>query len=204
MALTEKEIEKIEDEYYLALGKFVDAFASAEKWIHLAFFKFSKMKLDMVMAIKGGMRVSDLAPLTRRVLVINKFPKKTQREVDNCLNQFNLISTFRDRVLHRGASITDDGKYESTNFATMKSYDLLEQVNFDVNTIRDATADLLRIGVRIAQTSYPDLKSADPRVHMRYVHLPWLYKSVELKTPNRLPPAKPRTPSRHKKASRTK
>jgi hypothetical protein len=189
-------------QYFEALGKFVNAFARAEAFTHFVFPTFSKLPPTMAMAVKGGMRLSDLMPIIRRVMEINDFEDEARTEVDTLFTQLNEISIFRDRILHRGAEMLPDGTFESHNHATMKAIENLEIVKFTLEDIQGATSDLSRIALRIAMFMSKD-DDLDEAV-MQYLYAPWRYKPVTLEKPNQPRPTRrparprPRRPSRGK------
>src|SRR5688572_25205081 len=92
-------------QYFEALGKFVNAFAKSEAFTHMLFPTLAKVTTRMAMALKGGMRLSDLMPIIRRVMEINNFDAGARSEIDALFTQLNEISIFRDRILHRGADM---------------------------------------------------------------------------------------------------
>lgn len=174
---------KLRQEYLATLGEFVDTYASIESLVHHSFRLFAKMNSEMAMAIKGAMRLSDLMTLIKRVMVVKKWLAEDCAEISGAFEQLNVISEFRDRVLHRGATIEKEGHLQSSNLATMKSFDLAEFVVFKVSDIENAAADLRQIRSRIGLVLYRrKITTEFSRESIEAVRQPWLYRSLKRET----------------------
>lgn len=167
--------------YTSALGLFVDQYAAAEAFVHLCFARFAKMNRDLAMAIKGAMRLSDLMALTKRVMVVKRWPEEDRALIERAFTHLNDISEFRDRVLHRGAYVDSEGNLLSTNVATMKSFDLMETVNFKIKDVEDATEDLRAIQRLISLVAYRRkvMKRYGPELIDEELKQPWRYRPVK-------------------------
>lgn len=188
--------------YFEALGKFVYAFAKAEAITHLSFRTFARLDASLAMTLKGGMRLSDLMSVIRDAMAINGFSEEDQREIDYLFAQLSEISTFRNRILHRGAEMLPDGTLESTNHATMKAIELLEVVKFTLNDIRAATSDLNRIALRVAMfMSKPGEDDDMDQDFSEFLQSAWRYKPLKPETPNRAQSAKPRGAGRRRRSA---
>jgi hypothetical protein len=99
------------DAYHLALGRFVDAFATAEHNLKFAFAETAKIPRDVAQAIFSGTRVDAAISLIRRLYEakgINPEP-----EVEIALSHMNTILTVRNEIMHYGAN-ADDGVCQPT------------------------------------------------------------------------------------------
>jgi hypothetical protein len=169
-------------EYLLALGEFVDEFASLEMLLHHSFRTFARINSDIAMALKGAMRLSELVPLIKRSMKARKWSNEDQAEMHTLFAQLDHISIFRDRVLHRGAWMDTEGRLHSHNIATMKSAQSAEFVEFAVTDIQNASKDLKQIRQRLALIVWGrSFKKFGPEL-VQAVRRPWLYKPVKLET----------------------
>lgn len=187
----EKSIEARRSEYFETLGRFVDAFTHAEKIVHLSFEPHSGFTHEVARTIKGGMKLSDLIALIKRLLVANNAPKETLNEFSTIFDQLSIISQFRDSIIHRGIYMNDDGALSVNNFATAKSIDQFEIANFSLDDIRCATRDLQKITDRIIRVTWG--MHHDLQISWD-LDGPWLYKQVQLRNPRQQPRSK--TPGR--------
>lgn len=191
-----------DDAYFMALGRFVHAFAEVEKAIHYSFANFTKLKIPIAHIIKRESSAKDLISIIKPAVKLNKFSERAIAEVESLFTQFESISTFRNRVLHRGAHLQEDGTYLAHNMATMRTGEAYETANFTLEDIEAARRDLGRITVRLY-----DVANLTPYGMKRPAQVdallsaPWQYKSVELVTPNKVRPAKSQSPSRPPQAS---
>ena len=194
-----------DDAYFMALGRFVHAFSEVEKAIHYSFANFTKLKIPIAHIIKRESGAKDLISIIKQTVRLNKFSDKAIAEVECLFTHFDAISIFRNRVLHRGAYLQEDGTYLSHNMATMRTMEAYEMATFTLEDIQFATRDLGRMAIRIYDvanvTPYHQMTKRDPRAAPLLL-APWQYKSVELVTPNKARPSKSPVPSRPPPASR--
>jgi hypothetical protein len=104
--------------------------------------------------------------------------------VDSIFTQLNLISEFRDRVVHRGADPQPGNIFFSSNMATMKSVELAETYTFTLKDIRNATSDLQRIVLRVVCACH----RIDAKIFFgkkkRQMFAPWRYKPLQPDNPH--------------------
>lgn len=171
--------------YFYAIGKFMHSYTRTENMIHLMFAPLTGLNEYVAMAIKGATRVSDVMAMIRRIVIINEMPKEFREDLESAFTQFDQISQFRDRVIHRGANPAGQpGEYISTNVATMRAFNLLEIAEFKIGDIRAATTDLERIWyelIRVAKR-LPKITNPRHRGYRKYLVGPWRYKFVRPKT----------------------
>lgn len=166
------------DEYYLELGRFVHSFSQAEAVIHHVFPRVTGIELGMAQILKKDMTLGALIRLLMDGLIAEgPLSADDQGVVLGCLERLSLISSFRNKTIHRGARMSKDGRYQASNFATMKSLESLEQSTFDLSDVQAATDDLNRLTLRLFYL----LDGPDPHRHPQleaFVRAPWRYKPV--------------------------
>lgn len=177
------------DDYYMALGKFVHCFAQVESTIHINFWRFAGIDAMVANTIKRQTNASSLIAIIRNLMEVNDFTEEDREEFDDIANQFGNISAFRDLAIHRGAKATENGDFQSDNWATARSKETLEIMSFDLDSIKKATQDLQFITLRIFALADKD----EPMEEGLAVELyqPWRYRHVQ--------PSKPHQPPQKKK-----
>lgn len=179
---------KTTSEYFSALGKFVHYFAMAEAEIHNSFYRFSGIDRKVAMAIKGSMRIGEVKSIIRRLPISKHFSDDARKDVLRIFEQFDLIATFRDCVIHRGAHVQLDGSLFSANSATTRTVESLQTAHFSLDDIKSAANDLNRMWLGLSQAGrYREALAqgySPVTVDGHDLLAPWLYKPVELKTPN--------------------
>ncbi|HTE16353.1 MAG TPA: hypothetical protein VK642_14860 [Burkholderiales bacterium] len=168
--------------YFYAIGRFIHFFSRVESALHVSFAEFASIPDPVARAIKRGSKSGELIAMIKGVIVATKMNEKDTKEIKTVFDQFEAIAQFRDRVIHRGASVKTDGTFFSSNLATMKTPELWEFTTFTVQDIRNATDDLIRINLRILRIAF-DLPMRAMKSRARGLFLPWRYKPVKLQTP---------------------
>jgi hypothetical protein len=165
------------DKYYLALGKFVHAFAQVEGALHMTFPSFARMDARAAYVIKKDMNSAALVAIIKGLMIANSFPEIVMAEALEILKQFEHIAAFRHRVIHRGSFPEPDGTFKSTNILTAKNAASVEQAVFEVKDIEGAAADLRQMPFILLMVA-----GMVPRGHpgLSEERAPWRYKPVPL------------------------
>lgn len=171
------------DDYYATLGRFIHRFSEAETCIHAAFAKFAKLDPKVASLLRKD-KVSQVSANIRDLVALNGFDPELVADVVACLDQFAAISSFRHEQVHRNTSLTEDGTYETTNLATIKSIEGLEISRFTVRDLHDASTDLARLTLRLVYCA-EDYKGNLLTAHQkRVLYSAWRYKRVEPDRPH--------------------
>lgn len=195
--------EMVDDAYLRELGRFVHMYSRAESTIHFVFPPLTGISLEQSRVIKKDMTTSSVVVLLLGLVEESWLDTQERDEIKNCLGQFNVITGFRNKAIHRGASRLPDGTYQTTNYATMKSLEAFEISKFDLHYLQNAAIDLGRISIRLFDVIDKDNLSRDP-VAQAALLSPWLCKPVQLDRPKQSHP-RPRksSPSRPKSSPRS-
>lgn len=96
-------------EYRLALGTFVEAFAQVEAAIFYALSWHAKTRHSIAKAIFSGTRVEQAASFMRRLADANLIETAEWRELEPVLTQLHHINDIRNAILHYGAQGVAEG-----------------------------------------------------------------------------------------------
>lgn len=180
-------------DYFFSLGKFIHFYALAESHWHLAFRAIADIPEEVSRALVGNVRGGDLIGSTKRVAKIRKLGEEQLEELEYLSAQFNLISEFRDRLVHRSA-LPNIKIITSTNYESAKSLEDLEILEFTEYDLMYAAIDLTNIAARLS-LFVPELAARVPPYSIDWYFEPWRYKRIQPQTPNRQP--KPKRPQSH-------
>jgi len=183
-----------QDEFYKAFGEFILWYARVENTVHALFRHCTGMPEDVARVISGGMRISDVMGITKRLAKVREFDENTQAEIENVFTQMNEISKLRDVLIHRGGEYVA-GHITSTNLATVRFKEDWEVVRLKIDDISDAKADCVRLYVRLDSLIDPAFYWTNPDA-MKWLLQPWRYKHRPPDTPNRASP--PKRPKRER------
>jgi hypothetical protein len=199
-----------EAEHFEALGRFVSAFAHAESQIHTLARWLSKMDDTRARVVFGGLRVSDAINRVHALLRVPGAPKNILsgilgnpnkadvESVEAAIAQFQVISTTRDKLIHRTTTMQDAG-IQVSNIFTAKSL-LHAEANFIV-TLADLKAMRLDCAVIYLQLSAFQNQKGDGLDGPSYFG-PWQYKPPQ-QVPDKQGRGKgPKGPKRQPRASR--
>lgn len=133
-----------DDAYFLALGRFVDAFSMAEHNLKFALAAFAEIPRDVAQAIFSGTRTADAVAFIRRVS--ESRGKDISADLDAALTQMTVINGTRNEIVHYGAS-----QYGTELMMTNAAHTIERQrrfVRFSVEDIDTMSADLAAISAR--------------------------------------------------------
>ena len=147
--------------------------------------KLSGLREDKARAIFGGLRLGDIKTRTLSVLRLSKRSPKIKAEIETCLQQFDVIGTQRDKLVHRSVEY-DAGKIRITNEITAKSMLEYEQDVLSATDLLTLQIDCLKISIRLSHITNPKLRRAAKKSFLRSLHEPWSYKLVQPEIRKRL------------------
>lgn len=131
-----------DDQYHLALGRFIDAFATAEHNLKFAVASVSNVPRETAKAIFSGTRVKLAIDFIRRIYESRN--ELIPQDIDKSLSHMSAILTARDEIVHYGA--TFDGE---TLITTNAPHTIQRQTKTKRRSLADIdamTADLITLG----------------------------------------------------------
>jgi hypothetical protein len=130
------------DDYYRALGRFVDGFAYVEDMVFVALTMEAGLSMDAAQAVLSGTRVDAAISFMRRLFEARR--EEMPDRLNEALTQLAAINTVRNSILHWGTRREGEGLRVSNAFRahserTRKSFPvstaMLDDMQDDVGTI---------------------------------------------------------------------
>lgn len=186
------------DEYHLALGRFVDAFATAEHNLKFALRTTAGTTDEVAQVLFSSTRVDAAINQIKQIKQIYEAKNEVlTEEVDSALIQMKTISTVRNTVLHYGAQVAGD------HFTTSKGPHALpakaDTRRHPIGDLDKMTADLMTVAHRFGWICSRALPNAYPEAIERLnerASAPLQYKSPPA-SQNRAKKSSVRIPRKH-------
>jgi hypothetical protein len=175
-------------DYFRTFGYFMNQFANVEAMVHALLRRITSLPDKEARVISGGMRLGDVIDITRRLARVRNLPPKPVALMEKAFQQLALIGNLRDKLVHRGASISVSGdEITSSNARTVRFKEDTEILKLSVQDIEAAALDLGVIFIRFLTLyhSGPNFEKAALRAMLK--DEPWLYKPRQPETPHRQP-----------------
>jgi hypothetical protein len=168
-------LEQRKERYYLALGKFISAFASAEVATHFLLVDLLRVSPWKIKAITGGLKVSTMLTLLARVAPKAIKNAKKKKEFDKLIQHLDQIATFRNALIHRTVDLSSDDLL-AHDFPTAKSTEVAKELRFQITHLEDATVDLHCLTARLHAVKGWKLRVS--REVRKMMFAPWRYKPL--------------------------
>jgi hypothetical protein len=170
----------IDDEYLLALGRFVHAFSAAESMLHSLLVHHAGMSKGTGAALLSGVRVKHAMESVNRLFEYWKRDKE-KAALQKPFQQLGEILSIRDHLLHYGAQEDESGKLFVTNVERKHLPERATTRLISIVDLEAMTSDLRIIANHFFASMWLRLESdwADPEVVAAFNHelqLPWRYK----------------------------
>lgn len=175
-----------DNRYYAAVGRFIIAYAGAEAAVHLVARKLLQIRDDRARVVFGGMRIGDVVSRVRALLKLSKRSEKIKAEVEECLVQFDLIGTARDKIVHRLVDFAG-GKIRVSNIFTAKALVHYEQEELGLDDLFNLEFDCLAIYMRLSRVRTPKKQSPIDQV---VYEMSWRYRPASPKAHKKQNPPK--------------
>src|SRR6185436_8118310 len=101
--------DKKETAFYYELGRFITAFSLIETAMHNILKHAAGLADPKAMAIFGGEQIKPVLEFIQRLLPLSSFNKEQRAELALLITQTQVISKFRNNLIHRSAAPTDEG-----------------------------------------------------------------------------------------------
>ena len=162
--------------YYEALGRFVQMFAEVEKLIAQTLWAYAGTKAEVAKIVFAGTQSDTAAGYIKAVAKATNTNDETLADLENVLQQFGIIRSIRNDILHYGANFIAEGRGLVSNAWKAKA----EPTEFPIS----ADALLMERDLRkiIAHFGYRHLGRARPKSAFGHkilddtLHSPWQYK----------------------------
>lgn len=168
------------DNYWRALGKFIDEFASIETGMHLLLQQRTRTPLELARAVFSGVRVKDAMDLIRRVAQVRPLEPEIAADQEFIFAQLTLINNIRNDIIHYGASVwMAPGEWLVWNWVTALTDKKLRTFRVSPSLLLDLAHDLRKIHVHLVERHLwrePGLPSPFPKRDLALLDAAWRYK----------------------------
>jgi hypothetical protein len=189
-------------DYFAKFGEFIHWYANVERIVHYVFRHYSGLPQEAARTIDGGMNLSALIGLTRRIVVPRKVSEAERDELELLFDHLGHITKLRDYLVHRGGESVGENVI-STNYHVARSEIDFEYIELNLNDIHNAMMDCTQLYMRFELLMHPDaawLKDPDVRAR-EWLWQPWRYKPRQPKKPNEPPRSSTQSRKRQPRAS---
>jgi hypothetical protein len=204
------------DAYYLALGRFIDKFAEAEKALLECLRVWSHMTTDTARAIFSGVRTEAASSYINRIIDVMteaaspdpKIKEKLQaikQDFQGVLTQLGHINATRNLIVHYGTIFNTEGDHYTSNKDWALTKERIRETPVSAQIMKQMTSDLEKIITHCNVMSFRYILDFDNPFGILGPHLPdeaalkspWQYKPAQqpshreksrAKTPKRQPP----------------
>jgi hypothetical protein len=137
-------------EYFAKFGQFIHWYANVERIVHYVFRHFSGLPQEAARTIDGGMNLSALVSLIRRIIVARKVSQTDRNELECLFDHLGHITVLRDTLIHRGGESIGENVI-STNYHVARSETDFEYIELNLKDIQDAMLDCTQMYMRFEQ-----------------------------------------------------
>jgi hypothetical protein len=132
-------------QYWMALGRFIEQFSHIEMVMHLLLTKYSNVTHLVGVALFGDMRIDAAVSRMRRLLEVNfVVSDDIKKEFHNVSTQLMIINGIRNDILHRGTSVSSQGMV-TTNRAAALALDRIKEIPISKEILYQMELDLHKI-----------------------------------------------------------
>lgn len=179
--------------YYVALGKFLSAYALVEAQAFYILRECSGVTPEVARALFSGTRAKAALDYLKRISEVENWADGKKAPLDAITSQFGDVTRVRNDILHYGASSTGtDGEWTTTNAGVVHIEKQIRATRITPAILDDLTHDCYKIAAHLNLVGEePD---PNPRSHTRHTLGPlldaaWRYKSELPIFPPEIPPA---------------
>jgi hypothetical protein len=152
---TEAVVDQSQDReraYWLALGKFIDAFAMTEIFLHFVLCHYAKVTGNVARAVFSGDRFAVVQGYLRRMSDVGVIGPKEWSDLEPLLTQLKAINDCRNTILHYGAEGIGEGRGYATNAIMALTTDRIQMFPISDQILSDMTFDLRKILIHFYNT----------------------------------------------------
>lgn len=178
------------ENYWRALGEFIDRFAIVEVAIHLLLQERTKTHLEIARAVYSGVRMQAAMGLLNRLSQVLPLPEDRQHDQEHIFAQLGIITRVRNLILHYGAgTLSGPEEWFVDDWLTAINDEQITRIKISVPILSNLIHDLRKINVHLSERHLwrePGLMSPyEDELHL--LHEPWRYKLPEQGSRRRKP-----------------
>lgn len=165
------------ERFYRKFGEFVCSCADAEAEAHRFLGHVLKIRHWKKQALTGGLQVSTIIKLIRRVVDESVRSQKRKAEIDKVLTHLDTITGFRNALVHRRVLLEEEGFF-AHELETAKSHKKAREVKFSIDDLDAAIYDLLCIRMRLMMLSSRGFAKSIDAPQKKSLLSPWRFKPL--------------------------
>jgi hypothetical protein len=162
-------------DYFAKFGQFIHWYANVERIVHYVFRHVSGLPQEAARTIDGGMSLSALVSLIRRIVIARKVADAERNELEFLFDHLGHITKLRDYLIHRGGDSFEE-HIISTNYHIARSEVDFEYIELNLSDIQDAALDCGQMYMRFDLLMEPDAAWFKEPGAREWLMQPWRYK----------------------------
>jgi hypothetical protein len=135
--------------YWLALGRFVDAFSRVESLAMAVFWRLTGLDIPTARALFSGVRLDAAKDNIRRLLEVQQAPKMLRDEVSAVFAQLTAINAARNDLLHYGPQDDGQGGMLATNRLVAHDQERAREGVISAEVLDTMSEDLAKIELHL-------------------------------------------------------
>jgi hypothetical protein len=174
------------DHYFLALGRFIDKFAQAEKELLWVMRILCGVTDDLARAVFSGTRTDAATKYIIRILTIKPLnptiDQAIKRDAQYIFTQLGHINAARNSIVHYGTEFNESENYITTNRTAALTADRIRETPISTKIIEDMIFDLEKITWHLRRIAFqyiseiPDFLPPAWEGSATFLRAPWRYK----------------------------
>lgn len=165
------------EEYYSALGRFIDMFAQVETAVTFTLWHYAKTPPDIGKIVFASAKIEVSSTFIKQLAAATGTPKELLDDLEYILQQLAIINGNRNHIVHYGASAIAEGQGFVTNAFKAKG----EPVTFPISPIalEEMTHDLRKISFHLRYRHYSGAhvrNGPGQEILQEVLRVPWRYK----------------------------
>lgn len=166
-----------DEDYWCALGRFVETFARAENQVFLYLIHAIGVKKVIGKALFERQKCDELVSTLKRVWKVAPPPSLLHQELNDAADQMKAINVQRNTLVHSIAYVYPDSGRTKTNMLRAYSLDRIKEHPTSPEIVHDLCEDLVRIKDHFFTAwNSPDNSLAVRAKSCRSLVRPWRFK----------------------------
>lgn len=193
------------NDYYAALGRFVDAFARVETTLLRVLWTFAQLKSPYAQAVLSGVRIEGAMGLINRIADAESWKPERRQDWQKIFTQIGIINKLRNDIFHHGTAWFGQ-VWVVSNRDVAHLPERVREIHITPKILDKATKDLWDIFVFLTLLGGPAVGEIygrkSPTLMRQLRRKPWRYKqppqadAARTLRQIRQKPRRPRPPSR--------
>ena len=147
-----EEFIRVREDYWPALGKFLDVFATVESCMQMVLWHYAKTPTHIARAIFSGVRIKEAISFVNRILEVSTVTPEAKADLAYVFAQLTVITNVRNQIIHHGA-LPLAGSYDHlvvTNALMALTDSRVTSMSVTGPIIDDLTSDLWKVQAHLS------------------------------------------------------